>query len=357
MVSPNALVALPGGGQVSVAFLASRGVPGYTVNNDGTASAPSDATFTGEYAVQTPSSNQTSNQPGAQQNQKDQNQNQQSNQDAAAIIRNELTAWGFDQTAADWAWNELVSGKSPDQVLYDFRQTDFYKNSIFGQINQARLAANKPVMSEQQILDYKNSALNIQQQAGLPTGFLTDSRIAQLAAGDVSIAELDKRVNTNYVAAAQALPAVRDTLASYYGIPADQITTGALAAYYLDPEHALPLLDRQFKAASIGAQGQITGYGPVDRQTAEQLAAQGVSQEQAQAGFSDLGRYRQLYTALPGSNPLVDQQTALSAEFNKDAASLQRMQLAQDTAKAPFAAAQKFAETQSGTGAGQALSA
>lgn len=273
--------------------------------------------------------------------------------DAKGVIANELVGWGLGDLT-DWAWNELTSGKSPDQVLFDLRQTPTYKQSIFGRINSARQTAGKPVMSEAQILDYKTSALQLNRQAGLPDGFLNDDRIVHLASNDVSIAELDKRVNTEYVNAAQALPVVRDTLAAYYGIPSSQITNGDLAAYYLDPEHSVPLLDRQYKAAAIGAQGSLTGFGPVDKATAEQLAALGISESQAQQGFSDVAHYRQLYTGLPGQQPITDQNTALQAEFFKDAGALQRMQLAVDTAKSPFNANQKFTDSGAGSGVGNA---
>ena len=75
---------------------------------------------------------------------------------------------------------------------------------------------------------------------------------------------------------------VRDALASQYGV-----TGGALVGYFLDPDKAMPILEKQWAAAQVtgaAAQQQVA----IDKATSERLAAQGVSYDQAEQGFGQV---------------------------------------------------------------------
>lgn len=279
--------------------------------------------------------------------------------DAIGILSNELTTWGFGSDAIAWATSEVQSNKSVDQILFDLRQQPFYVNSIFGQTNAARTAAGLPVMSEADILNYKDTASQIARSAGLPQGFMTDAEMARLMGMDVSTSELSQRVTQEYVNATQALPVVRDELARMYNLSPDQITPGGLAAYYLDPTKALPALHQQLQAATIGASAIQSGFGQIDRSYAEGLASQGVTADAARTGFSNVAREGQLYGQMPGQgSPLVTQAQALGAEFDKNAADITAVQQASDEAKSPFQGGGRFAEETGGvSGLGRAQGA
>lgn len=262
--------------------------------------------------------------------------------DAVAILSTELTTWGFGQDALDWARAQIQSNSSIDQVLYSLRQQPFYVNSIFGQVAAQRTKAGLPAMTEAQILTYKDYATGLAQQAGLPQGFLTDTELTTLMGHDVSTSELDARITQGYTAALKAPPDVLNQLQTYYGV-----TTGHLAAYFLDPTKALPLIQQQFATAQIGAEATRTGYGALGQPQALNLAQLGTTDAQAKQGFTDLAKQAQLFTALPGSGEQgITQETQLGAEFSGNAADQHAIQQRAQERTAVFAAGGHFAETQ-----------
>ena len=175
---------------------------------------------------------------------------------------------------ASWAWTELTGGKNSDQIMIDLQQQPTYKNSIFGQVNDARTAAGLKPMTPSDILTYQDTALQYAQGAGLPAGFMDTKTIVNLLGHDVSPSELDARLTAGYTAAMQAPQETRDLLAQYYGV-----NTGQLAAYYLDPTKAQSLLQNQLVAAEVGTQAVESGFGQLTKANAEfltqNLSAQG----------------------------------------------------------------------------------
>jgi hypothetical protein len=261
--------------------------------------------------------------------------------DAEAILANELTSWGFGQDAIDWSKTVLTSNASIDQILFELRKQPFYVNSVYGKTNAGRTAAGLPTMSEAQINAYKDYAVGVSQQAGLPAGFMNDDQVVKLASMDVSTAELDARITQGLTKAMQSDPLTLDTLQNYYGV-----TPGHLAAYYLDPANALPMLQNQFLSAQIGSTAQRTGYGAINQPTAMGLAQLGVTPAQAQTGFTKLGTEAQLFGALPGTaEQNIGQGVQLGAEFGGNAEDQMLIQQRAAQRQAAFAGSYKFAET------------
>lgn len=276
---------------------------------------------------------------------KDGSTTDQANQSALAVLQNELDAWGFAGQAT-WAWNEIISGKGVDQILFDLRQTDFYKNSIFGKTNALRRANNLPVMDEATILSYKNEAKAAFRAAGIPNDFYSsDDELAQFMGQDISQTELQDRIKQGYTAAASAPAEYRQALNNLYGI--DQ---GHLTAFFLDPAAAEPIIMAKFAAAKIAGEAAITGYNPNLAVTpAEQLAAQGVTEQQARTGFGHLGLEQQLFNPLPGeSEQAVAQNVQLGAEFSQNAADQQQIENVARRRVAQFQGGGDFAAGRSG---------
>lgn len=298
---------------------------------------------TGPAATTTPAASTTpaSTTPSTPTTVDDANGNPIPTQDATALISSELTSWGFGSDAVNWVTGEIQSNKGVDQILNDLRAQPFYVNSIFGQVNAARQAKGLGDMTEAQILAYQDYAVGDLSQAGIPQGFLTQNELVQLMGGDVSTSELDARVTQGFVDATKADSNTKSVLANDYGVD-----IGNLAAYYLDPTKALPLLQSQFAAAQIGGAALRTGYGSLSADTLNDLAAQGITPDAAQTGFSDLGKQSQLFNPLPGSNQApINQQVQLAAEFGGDAADQQAIKSVADQRVAAFAGNYKFAET------------
>ena len=149
--------------------------------------------------------------------------------------------------------------------------------------NVARVANGQNPLSPAEYIATENSYRNIIQAAGLPKGFYDNSaHMAQLIGNDIAPTELQDRINTAAKSISNADPFYTTTLQQYYGLtPSDMI------AHALDPNTALPLLQRATAAATFGAAGARQNVN-VDQATAAQYAALGVTQGQAEQGFQSI---------------------------------------------------------------------
>jgi len=149
--------------------------------------------------------------------------------------------------------------------------------------NVTRIANGQTPLSPSEYIATENSYRQITQAAGLPVGFYdTPAQMAKLIGADIAPTELQDRVNTAAKSIANQDPFYTATLQNYYGLsPSDMI------AHALDPATALPLLQRQTAAATFGAAGARQNVG-VDQTTANQYAALGITQSQAEQGFQSV---------------------------------------------------------------------
>src|SRR6185312_14012146 len=132
------------------------------------------------------------------------------------------------------------------------------------------------------------------QQEGFPQGFVTQDDISKSLLAGVSASELQQRFQDAGRIVNQLPTEDVNYLSSELGV-----SKGDLAAYWIDPSKALPLIEQKLAAAQVGGAaaraGIDLGFGQ-----ANQLAALGVSGSQAQAGFGNLANAQQLFTPLPG---------------------------------------------------------
>ena len=111
--------------------------------------------------------------------------------------------------------------------------------------NYARRDAGLNVLSEDDYIAMETSFSRIMRAAGLPSGFYdSPDDFAALIGGDVSAAELSSRVNDGYLAVQQANPQVINEMRRLYGVD-----DSMLAAYFLDPAKATPMLLRQARSS------------------------------------------------------------------------------------------------------------
>lgn len=279
-------------------------------------------------------------------------QEQQATQQAAnaanfGIISQFFQSIGItDPSALAWAQGLLTSGAGVAQVEVQMYDQPWFQ-ARFPEIGLAQKNGLPPI-SPQDVLNYEQTASQVEQQVGLPQGFIGKDEITQLMGTyNVSPAELTDRLVQGYAVAnqqASSVPQVAQALKDYYNVG-----PGGLAAYWLDPTKALAQLQKQFSAAQIGASAGITGFGSVDRGTAEQLAGLGVTQTQAQQGFAQLAHLRQAYNPLPGeSGGGVSQASQVAGQFEGNARAQLAMQLAAQTRQAAFAGQGSFSGDQGG---------
>ncbi len=258
---------------------------------------------------------------------------------AKAAIRQVLDGYGLG-ALADWAWNAYLGGTPQEQIALDMRNRPEYKQRFQG-IDTLRQKGR--AISESAWIAYEQQAVALMRARGIPTGFYDQpSDLAKFITNEVSVKELDDRLELAQQAALSSPPEVRDELSRLYGIGA-----GELTAFWLDPDKALPVIQRKFTSAQLASESARTGFGQLGQTEAERLAAIGVDPTQAGDTFSTLAGMGEL-TATMGGEENLTRDDLLSAGFENNANARQRVERKARTRAAAFAGGGGFAEGRSG---------
>ncbi len=194
------------------------------------------------------------------------------------------------------------------------------------------LAQRGEAMSPAEMVAYEQSAKQIFHAAGLPQGFYdTPDDLAKFMVNNVSASELQSRVQLAQSASLTAPADVKAQLKTLYGID-----TGGLTAYFLNPTKAEPILQQQFTAAQIGAEGVRTGVGQITAAEATHLAQTGVTDAQAQSTFTKLGSEQGLFQQQVQGEGTIGLGTQLAAAFDNSAAAQLRILRRQQSRLADF---------------------
>ena len=215
---------------------------------------------------------------------------------AYAAVKNVLDRYGLGDLA-NWAWEQIVAGSSPEQTIQSLREQDSYKARFAGIIERQKKGL--PPMSEEEYIEWETRAGEIMHFYGLPIGFYDDPQdFSTMIGGDVSLRELEGRVVVARDAAQNAPEDVKQILADQYGIDA-----GGLTAFYLDPDRALPTLERQFAAGQIMAQDQRRDFGfkSISMVEAEDIVREDVDPADTKTALGALEVGRELMTDLAGA--------------------------------------------------------
>ena len=266
-------------------------------------------------------------------------------QSAYNIIADTLSRYGLTELSGfvnDLVFKENVL--NTDIIYGRVKETAEYARRFAG--NEARRRAGYNVLSEEAYIGQENTYRQLLRTAGLPAGFYDSNEdFTAFIAGDVSPSELNTRINDGYNAVKNSDPQVIAEMQRLYGVDDSQ-----LAAYFLDPVKATPILLRQAQASQISAQATRQAGAEITAQQAEQLAIEGVTTQQAQAGFATIGQAQELFNPLAGEQGVgMTQQEQIGAVFSTDAAAAQRLRKKQAERTAAFQGGGSFA----GQGQGQ----
>jgi hypothetical protein len=172
-----------------------------------------------------------------------------------------------------------IDGATEATITLALQETPEYQQRFAA--NAERLKKNLQVLSPAEYINLEDSYRQVLRAYGLKQ-FDTDDYVRQFISNDMSAAELSDRVVTAVQRVQNADPAISRTLRDYYGIG-----TSDLVAYVLDPNQQLQKIQRQVAASEIGAAARVQGL-EAGVSVAEQLAAQGVTQAQAQKGYATI---------------------------------------------------------------------
>lgn len=213
--------------------------------------------------------------------------------DAFAELQAFFRQYGLEGLES-WAWDQILSDASKSQVLLTMYDQPAFRER-FPAIEARRAAGLSPITIDAYVA-YESMAYGMMRSAGLPPGFYdTTSDFSDLIAADVSVAELEQRINNGYVAVAESPAEVRAAFAEFYGADGD----GALAAFFMDPDVATPVLRQRVAAAQIAGRGGMAGFG-LDQARAEELALAGVTGDAAADAFARLDQQRGLFRETVG---------------------------------------------------------
>jgi hypothetical protein len=172
-----------------------------------------------------------------------------------------------------------IDGATESSITLALQETDEYKERF--KANQDRIKKGLRVLNPAEYLRVEDGYRQVLRSYGLRQ-FDTDDYVSQFISNDVSPAEFSNRVVTAVQRVQNADPAVSRQLRDFYGIGQSD-----LVAYALDPNQQFQKIERQVAAAEIGVAAARQGL-QAGVSVAEQLAAQGVTQAEAQRGYATI---------------------------------------------------------------------
>lgn len=174
----------------------------------------------------------------------------------------------------------VKEGFSGDTMTVMLQETPEYKLRFAA--NEARKKAGIAVLSPVEYIATERQYRQVMAQSGLPKGFYDQtSDFQKFLENDMSPSELNDRVK-GWQDLAQSDQASLDSLRRLYGM-----SSADAAAFAMDPNRALPLIQAQQRAVSFAAAATRHGF-TVDRGNAETYGggAYDVSAQDAEKGFA-----------------------------------------------------------------------
>ena len=261
--------------------------------------------------------------------------------DAKNTIRAVLATYGLGELS-DFLYGVYARGEvdiqNPDALVFALREQPAYQKRFAA--NAARAKKGLAELDPASYLALENDYRRLLQSNGLPPGFYDQTEdFTALLEGDVSPQELQTRVQEGFRAVQDADPEVKRQMQELYGV-----NEAGLAAYFLDPAKAAPILTRQAEAAKIAARAKEQGRIQLLSATAEEIAARGITAQEAEAGFTAMGLQEGLYTEMMGEQALT-QQEKVGAALGYDVESQRILAERKSIRKAPFQGGGSFART------------
>jgi len=149
--------------------------------------------------------------------------------------------------------------------------------------NTARQAAGLNPLTVSQYISAEQAYKQVAARAGLPASFMTTDYLGKLIAADVAPNEMNDRVNAALTAITNTDSFVKQQLQQNFGL-----TTGDMVAHLLDPATSAEVIQQKVNASQLQGEAGRENLA-LNQQNAMTLAAQGVSQAQAQAAYQNIG--------------------------------------------------------------------
>ena len=203
---------------------------------------------------------------------------------AAQALIDMFKTYGL-QGLADEVIKWVKNGVTGSELLFKVRQSDRYKARFPGMAALDRQGYN--AISEAQYLQLEDNYHRALQTAGLPEGFYDSPQdFVRYMANGLDYTELYDRAVAAVTMAEQSSPVERNMLRQLYGVG-----TGDIAAHFLDPKRAKPILEKQQQVVEIAAAAKRAGIGgEYEAKRFERLQEAGITADQAAAGYSQIAQ-------------------------------------------------------------------
>jgi len=231
---------------------------------------------------------------------------------------------------------------NPTVLLSSVRDTPEYKTRFKG--NEARRKAGIPELSPSDYINLEQSYRSTLSANSLPKGFYdTQDDFANFIGQDISPQELNARVSQGYNAVLQAEPGTKAELQRLYGL-----NDGDIAAFFIDPERFNQSdAIKKAQAAQIASEARRQAGFEISATTAEGLAVEGITRQEAQQGFAGLGATQELFTPIAGEQA-ISQQEQIAGTFGTNAEARKAIAQRKRKRQASFEAGGSFSESQTG---------
>ena len=178
-------------------------------------------------------------------------------------------------------------------------------------------------------LTYETRFKELLTQYGLDSVIGQDKKrvtdyIGDLIAGNVSVQQLDKRINQGIGAVLNAPPEVLQQYEKWYGA----VGENALLATFLDPNADLFALGEQVQAASAAgyARSILGNEGNITQAMAEEIADLDYTNQQLQGAYTALSQQTDLFRSRLGENDISVADEGVSYALNLDPEVTKRME-------------------------------
>jgi hypothetical protein len=229
------------------------------------------------------------------------------------LLLSEFKQYGLDALVTPLK-SLIEEGVSPSEFTIRLRETDAYKKRFAA--NAQRVAKGLRALSEAEYIGTEDQYQDVMRRYGMPESYYTKGELGvqtgfeKFLAGDVSAVELEDRIQTAQNRVVNSNPEVAKALKEFY----PGISNGDILAYVLDPANAIEQIKRKVTAAEIGGAAIQSGL-QTGMTRAEELAAAGITKQQAQQGFQTVaevaprgGQLAEIYGQSPYTQTTAEQE-------------------------------------------------
>lgn len=211
-------------------------------------------------------------------------------------FRSVMAQWGLDiPSLIEWANQKLLAGESIDKILFDMeRRPEF--DTAFPEIKARRDRAASTGLQLSpigpgEVLEYRTQAKALMRSYGLPASFFdNNSNFMDLIVGDVSLSELDDRLQTASRRVANAPFEVKAAFGDLFGVASDN----ALFMLFTDVDRAMPELENMVQASEASGAARRFGFG-LTAAEADLMQSYNIEYDRAVEGFGSLDAQRNLF--------------------------------------------------------------